>query len=339
MLATIDKAQISEAVARYLPDLQGASMAQSLEEAREIVGRKIYPHRLRIVAGGGSPLMCLTSALSLGECALSYVQYGYDVLIQSGVISEYQLVKSTLGGQGRVTCGDQTVVSAASSIIMTSMTAPTEIQMTGSCRHLTARVARGTLEARIAEKLGKRLTEPLRFDLQVASQSDFGRAWQQLLAHICSLSARAPAVLASEDVRRQYSRIMIEMLVHSAPHNYCAALEAIVTRSVAWHARRARDYVHENIAGIRSVAEIAASIGVNLRTLQTGFRKAFNMTPVAYIRHTRVQALHQALLDADGRQSITELMQGVGIMHFSRYAQYYRQQIGEAPSVTLRRKR
>ena len=336
MLATIEKVRISEAVARYLPDVQETSTAQSLEEAREIVGRKICPHRLEIVGGGGARLMCITSALSLGDCALSYVQYGHDVLIQSGVISEHLLIKSTLGGQGRVTCGDQTVVSTARSIIMTSMNAPTEIQMTASCRHLTARVARGTLEARIAEKLGKRLTAPLRFDLELSSQSDFGRAWHQLLVHLCNLSASAPAVLASEDVRRQYSRTMIEMLVHSAPHNYRAALDAVATQAVAWHARRARDYVHENIAEIRSVAELATSIGVTPRTLQTGFRRAFNMTPAAYIRRTRIQALHQALLGSDGKKSITELMQGVGIMHFSRYAQYYRQQIGEAPSITLR---
>ena len=69
--------------------------------------------------------MCLTSALDLGECALGYVQYGHDVIIESGVITEYLLVKSTLGGHGRVTCGDHTVISTPRSIIMTSMTART----------------------------------------------------------------------------------------------------------------------------------------------------------------------------------------------------------------------
>ena len=61
------------------------------------------------------------------------------------------------------------------------------------------------------------------------------------------------------------------------------------------------------------------------------------MTPAEYIRRMRVEALHQALLDANGGQSVTDLMRAVGIMNFGRYAHYYRQQVGVAPSVTLKR--
>ena len=101
--------------------------------------------------------------------------------------------------------------------------------------------------------------------------------------------------------------------------------------------RRARDYVHGHIAEIRSVADIAASVGITTRTLQSGFRKAFDMTPAEYIRRTRVEALHQALLDATEGQSVTDLMHALGIVNFGRYARYYRQQLGVAPSVTLKR--
>jgi AraC-like DNA-binding protein len=338
MLAKIDQTRLERAVVQHLPNTQNVATADSLDEACDVVGRNIYPHRLRLVGPTAPSVMCLTSALNLGDCALGYVQYGHDVVIQSGVITEYLLVKSTIGGNGRVTCGDHTVTSTPRSIIMTSMTARTDILMTSQCRHLTARVCRQALETRIAEKLGRRLSEPLRFELEAAADSDFGRGWLQLLAHICHLSATAPAVLASEDVRRQYSRTMIEMLVHTAPHNYSAALEQASTlHSIPWHVRRARDYVHNHIADIRSVADIAASIGVTTRTLQGGFRKAFNMTPAEYIRRTRVEALHQSLLSADGRQSVTDLMQAVGIVNFGRYAHYYRQLIGEAPSATLKR--
>jgi AraC-like DNA-binding protein len=332
MLGTVE-----ESIARYLPNVQNVSTADSLDEAREIVGKNIYPHRLRVGAPARSNLMCLTSALDLGECALGYVQYGHDVIIEAGIVTDYLLVKSTVAGHGRVTCGSHTVTSTPHSIIMTSMTAPTEILMTSQCRHLTARIRRDALEARIAEKIGRRRTDPLRFELEAVSNSDFGRGWHQLLAHICNLSASAPTLLASEAVRRQYSRIMIEMLVHSASHNYCAALDETLTHPIAWHVRRARVHIHDHIAEIRSVAEIAASIGVTTRTLQNGFRKAFNMTPAEYIRRTRVEALHKALLTANREWNVTELMQTVGIVNFGRYAHYYRQWVGETPSVTLKR--
>lgn len=320
----------------YLPDVRSACTASTVDEATHVVSRNIHPHRLRVLAPRAT-LSCLTSALDLGDCALGYVQYGFDVEIDPGVISEYLLVKSTISGQGTVRCGDHTVVSTPGSIIMTSMTERLNIFMSAQCRHLTARVSRAALESRLAEKIGRRLSEPLRFSVAVASDSDFGRAWHQLLAHICELSASAPTVLASEDVRRQYSRTMIELLVHSAPHSYSAALEAPIEQALPWHVRRARDYIHNNLAEIRSVADVAASVGITSRTLQSGFRKSFNVTPAEYVRELRVQLLHRTLLNAEAGQNVTNLMQALGIVNFSRYARYYRRKMGVAPSVTLRR--
>jgi len=96
----------------HLPDPQRVCSADTLDEATDVVSRNIYPHRLRVADGRGRNLRCVTSALDLGDCALGYVQYGFDVVIDSGVIAEFLLVKSTISGQGRVTCGDQSVTSS-----------------------------------------------------------------------------------------------------------------------------------------------------------------------------------------------------------------------------------
>jgi AraC-like DNA-binding protein len=329
-------AKIDAVAAQHLPNPQTVRSADSLDEATDVVSRNIYPHRLRVADARGRNLMCLTSALDLGDCALGYVQYGFNVEIDPGVISEYLLVKTTVSGQGQVTCGDQTVTSTPGSIIMTSMTRATRIIMTAECRHLTARICRKAVEYRITEKLGRRLSAPLQFGLEVPTDSDFGRAWHQLLKHICDLSATAPKALAAEDVRKQYSRTMIELLVHAAPHNYSEALERGANQAIPWYVRRAREYMHDHLADLRSIAEIAVSVGITPRTLQNGFRQVFNMTPAEYVRDIRIQALHDALLHADPTQSVTEVMQDIGIVNFGRYAQYYRRKIGVAPSVTLR---
>jgi AraC-like DNA-binding protein len=321
----------------HLPNPQTVQSADTLEEATDVVSRNIYPHRLRVADTQGRSLMCLTSALDLGDCAIGYVQYGFDVEIDSGVITEYQLVKSTLAGHGRVTCGPESVTSTPRSIIMTSMTEISRILMSAECRHLTARISRQAVERRIVEKLGRRLSTPLKFAMEVPTESDFGRAWHQLLRHICELSATAPKALAVEEVRKQYSRTMIELLVHAAPHNYSDELERGTTQAVPWYVRRARAYMHDHLAELRSVAEIASTVGITPRTLQNGFRRVFNMTPAEYLRDIRVQALHEALLRADPSRSVTELMQDVGIVNFGRYAHYYRAKMGVAPSETLRR--
>ena len=321
----------------HLPNPRSVQSGDSIDEATDVVSRNIYPHRLRVANTGGRSLMCLTSALDLGDCALGYVQYGFDVEIDSGVIAEYQLVKTTLAGQGRVICGPQSVITQPRSIVMTSLTEVSRVMMSAECRHLTARVCRKAVEQRIMEKLGRRLNAPLKFDMEIPSDSDFGRAWHQLLAHICNLSATAPKALAAEEVRKQYSRTMIELLVHAAPHNYSEELErGAVGQAIPWYVRRARAYMHDHLSDLHSVAEIASAVGITPRSLQNGFRRVFNMTPAEYLRDIRIQALHESLLRAAPGRSVTELMQDVGIVNFGRYAQYYRRKMGVAPSETLR---
>src|SRR5262249_2518688 len=89
-------ADLDAVASAHLPDPETAGAADTLDQATDLVSRNIYPHRLRVADGRGRGLMCLTSALDLGDCALGYVQYGFDVEIDPGVISEFLLVKSTV---------------------------------------------------------------------------------------------------------------------------------------------------------------------------------------------------------------------------------------------------
>jgi acyl-CoA reductase-like NAD-dependent aldehyde dehydrogenase len=47
--------------------------------------------------------------------------------------------------------------------------------MSSSCRHLTTRVCRRAIEERLMQKLGRRLGAPLEFELEMGSDTDFGR--------------------------------------------------------------------------------------------------------------------------------------------------------------------
>lgn len=322
---------------RLLPNPAGLAMAHSVDEAVSLVGTCLSPHKLTV--GGGLPLaLASLSALDLGDhCAMVSLKYGFDVDIDAGYVSDYFMLKLTLAGEGRITSDERTAVTSPRSIFVTSPLARTRFHMSAACQHLTTRICRRTLEEHLMQKLGSRLHDPLEFDLEIGSDSDFGRAWWQLVGHICDISATAPRVLACEEVRNQYSRTMMELMLHAAPHNYSERLRQAETPALPRHVRRAQEYVLTHLAEIRSVAEIGASIGVSPRTLQNGFKQAFNMSPAEYVRQARIQALHRALVAADSSQSVTSLMAAVGISSFGRYAEYYRQAIGASPSETLRR--
>ncbi|MGB6310447.1 MAG: AraC family transcriptional regulator [Steroidobacteraceae bacterium] len=320
-----------------VPNPRGVLTADTLDEATSIVGAAICPHRLRVNEAPRKSVAFLSS-LDLGACGLINLKYGYDVNIDTGRIEDTYLVKWTLAGQGRLWCGDRTAVTSTRSIVITDPTEYTKIHMTPACRHLTVRVSRQALLETLAAKLRRPPRRDLKFNLEIPMDSDFARAWCELVAHICHVSATAPAALASEGVRKQYSRTLMEIMLSAAPHSHADSLDESANHATAWHVGRARDYVHDHLGEGISIRDIAARVGVTPRTLQNGFRKAFNLTPAEYIRRARVDALHQALLAADVSVGVTNLMMNVGIVNFGRYAQYYREQIGVSPSTTLKEK-
>jgi AraC-like DNA-binding protein len=320
-----------------VPDPRRVAVADSLDEAAYLVSAAICPHRLRVNEPPRRSLAFLSS-LDLGACGLTSLKYGFDVDIDAGRIEDYFLVKWTLAGQGQLLSGARAAITSPRSIVITDPNEHTKIRMTAECQHLTVRVSRAALLELLGARLRRTPRKILKFDLEIPIEGDFARAWCELVAHICHLSASAPAALANEGVRRQYARTLMEILLSSAPNSFSSSLHEPVNRAAAWHVRRARDYVHEHLSESMSVAEIAATVGVTPRTLQNGFRKAFNLTPAEYIRRTRIEVLHQTLLAADANQGVTDLMMNLGIVNFGRYAQYYRERFGVAPSTTLKEK-
>ncbi len=320
-----------------IPDPRSVFTADTLDEATSLVRAAICPHRLKVIEPPRKSVAFLSS-LDLGGCGLTNLRYGFDVDIDAGCIGDTYLVKWTLAGQGQLWSGNRTAITSPRSIVITEPTEHTKIRMTAQCQHLTVRVSRQALLETLAAKLRRPPRKALLFNLEIAMDSDFARAWCELVAHICHVSATAPAALANEGVRKQYSRTLMEIMLSAAPHNHSEAIEEPMHGATAWHVGRARDYVHDHLSEGISITDIAARVGVTPRTLQNGFRKAFNLTPAEYIRRTRVEALHQALLASDGTAGVTNLMMNVGIVNFGRYAQYYKEQIGVSPSTTLKGK-
>jgi AraC-like DNA-binding protein len=330
--------QLNHRNARFpVPDPRSVLTADSLDEATSLVRAAICPHRLHVNAPPPKSVAFLSS-LDLGACGLTNLKYGFDVNIDTGRIEDTYLVKWTLAGQGRLWCGDRTAITSSRSIVITDPAEHTKIHMTAECQHLTVRVSQRALLETLAAKLRRPPRNALRFNLEIPMDSDFARAWCELVAHICHVSATAPAALANEGVRKQYSRTLMEIMLSAAPHSHAGSIEESANRATAWHVGRARDYVHDHLAEGISITDIAARVGVTPRTLQNGFRKAFNLTPAEYIRRARIEALHRALLAADASAGVTDLMMNVGIVNFGRYAQYYREQIGVSPSTTLKQK-
>ena len=113
---------------------------------------------------------------------------------------------------------------------------------------------------------------------------------------------------------------------------------ATASRRVA--VRIAREFIHARLSESLPLSELCRHTRLKVRTLETGFREVTGLTPIAYIRSLRLNAVRRALHAASAQQrSISEIALDNGFWHLSQFATDYRKLFGEAPINTRRRGR
>ncbi len=88
---------------------------------------------------------------------------------------------------------------------------------------------------------------------------------------------------------------------------------------------------------ISTVGELAAHAHVSVRSLEEGFQRYLDTTPMSYLRRVRLTRAHAELALADPReQTVAAVARRWGFQHLGRFAQVYREQFGELPAQTLK---
>jgi AraC-like DNA-binding protein/TolB-like protein len=106
-----------------------------------------------------------------------------------------------------------------------------------------------------------------------------------------------------------------------------------------WSLNKALDLIESDPAHAWTLGELARSCGIGPRALQQHFRRFVGATPVEHLRTVRLNRARQLLLRAPRDARITEIAARCGFSHLGRFATWYRERYGEAPSATLQQAR
>ncbi|MEH6641489.1 helix-turn-helix domain-containing protein [Vreelandella glaciei] len=101
---------------------------------------------------------------------------------------------------------------------------------------------------------------------------------------------------------------------------------------------RVKRYVDEHMDGPVTMDELCQLTHVSRRTLQYSFTAILGISPLQYLRLTRLNRVRRALRAASPEQSVTEIATYWGFWHLGQFAHDYKQQFGECPSHTLNAK-
>ena len=101
--------------------------------------------------------------------------------------------------------------------------------------------------------------------------------------------------------------------------------------------RKAEEWIDANLSEPIGVEEVAAAVGVGIRSLQMSFKRARGYSPQEFILRRRLEVAQQMLLGAREEVTVTAVATTLGFFELGRFAQRYRQRFGETPSMTLAR--
>ncbi|MGE8131738.1 helix-turn-helix transcriptional regulator [Methylobacterium sp. NPDC080182] len=95
------------------------------------------------------------------------------------------------------------------------------------------------------------------------------------------------------------------------------------------------DYIEANLQTALILADVAASAGISVRSLQIKFKRELGRTPVQFIIERRLTRAHEDLLSAAAvERSIGAIARTWGFLHAGDFGQRYRRQFGCTPSQT-----
>lgn len=101
--------------------------------------------------------------------------------------------------------------------------------------------------------------------------------------------------------------------------------------------QQAEEWIDANLASAIGVEDIAVAIGVNLRALQTAFRRVRGYSPTNAVFRRRLERSRAALVAAGPNDTVTKIATELGFFELGRFAVRYREEFGEKPSETLAR--
>ncbi|MET4577337.1 AraC family transcriptional regulator [Ottowia thiooxydans] len=308
--------------------------SHNLEEASDRIGRVFSPHRLELKNRAGQ-LDVSHNQVRLRDVSLNVLHYGADVLIDPGERGDFYMVQLPLSGGAQLSCGKEEVFADSNVLSVLQPQSKSRMVWSGDCSMILVQVPRKVVHDRA---MAWGVSKTPKFALARSRQSPEVAAWWQAVVDLTKNIdrfgqqwLRHPAAFSA----------MEEFLLTAFTSLLCEREEEqrFPDRGGDRCLRRAKEYIHANLERSLTSAEIAAHTCVSPRTLETVFKRFGEVSPLAYSRRCRLQAVHDALREAHQECraiNVTEVALSYGFIHMGRFAAQYREMHGCSPSNTAR---
>ncbi|MEN0101360.1 MAG: AraC family transcriptional regulator [Curtobacterium sp.] len=278
------------------------------------------------------------NALQLGRITFGYMRFREAVKIRTAEPVDYHLDIPVQSGMTARAAGGSPMRGTEDTAGVFMPGRPVELDCGDAFAQVAVMISHRDLEIELERLLDASVSVPVEFDAAFDLATAGGRAVSQAIRLVDQGSRQANGPLAFPIAARGLEQVFLQSLLLGQSHNHSAALSAPRGASGARSVSMAVDMLREDPARPWTVGELASAVSTSARSLQEGFRRALDTTPMAYLRRIRLERARDDLLAvAPGGVTVTDVAVRWGFMHVSRFAASYSERFGELPSETLRR--
>ncbi|WP_249359754.1 AraC family transcriptional regulator [Cupriavidus sp. 2SB] len=316
------------------PGLNTARHARALDHVQALSARVFGPTRLR--TENDFPDVRL-QVCRIGPLTLATTRYDHAMEVEPQPGKDEYVIQTVLSGRCRVEVDGAMVEMTPGDTWVFSPSLAVRLHLDADCERFSVVVRRQTLEEAFRASFHFDAPAPLVFPLQPVSDTQLSARWHAMMTWL-----RAEAAMRVDRPGPPAADVAIGQIVLSSllidhfgkdgsllPRGYLPTLPGYV--------RCAIRYLRENLDKPVTLQALAEHCGVCERTLQLGFRKSKDVTPMEYLRLLRLQGARTALQRAMPTPGVVATIAARhGFTHLSLFSREYRKAFGELPSATLR---
>lgn len=306
----------------------------TLEQAGAVVGRIFKPCQVDLVDRGARADVRMHH-IPMGEISLNRLRYSSRVDIAPCLMKDFFLVQMPLHGSATVVSEGQEILSGPQLATVINPEDVTRMRWEPGNDQFLLRISRSLLENMLVGQLGQPLNEPLRFGTAFRWQDN--PAWCALIGYLLECASQGLDLEKHRLIRQQMEQLVATTLLNSHQHNYRQPADSKRSSIRPAHVRRVQEYIHAHAHETLSAEALAGIGGVSLRGLYAGFKNFLGVSPMQYLRDTRMERVRAELLSGEVN-NVTGAALRWGFAHMGRFSAEYKARFGETPSQSMRKR-
>ncbi|MBY4674741.1 helix-turn-helix domain-containing protein [Burkholderia multivorans] len=164
-----------------------------------------------------------------------------------------------------------------------------------------------------------------------------GAALGARLSSLIDEAQRNPGCLEYAATRKMFRDAMLCVFLDALDQGIGVERRDITHATYSDIVSRCEKYLRDRPEEPVTVLELCRALRCSRRTLQTSFQRVADVTPVAYLRTIRLNAVRRLLRTTSAQQlGVGEAAASWGFTHLGYFAREYRDLFGELPSQTQR---